>query len=232
MATGTPTYESRVWSLRAAKCAPHPILEKPEAGIWGGGLPPCQWVGSGWPGTLGGVGLAPAPQPPGPGSGPPPLLAGSLLLAVCSRSGAGRAPPKPPPLLVPLQALHKSSPTPPPQPTAHKSLSPRDLACPFHVPAAGAPPLPLLQTAACQTAPQAWLWSGLPAPPPGGARGHFKGERTALPPSLSPEWGLSQAINAPASLTIVLIPLPEQVGPTPGPLPARLGAFFLLSLDV
>lgn len=36
----------------------------------------------------------------------------------------------------------------------------------------------------------------------------------------------------PASLTIVLIPLPEQVGPTPSPLPARLGAFFLLSLDV
>lgn len=172
------------------------------------------------------------PQPPGPGSGPPPLLAGSLLLAGCFRLGAERAPPKPPPLLIPLQALHKSSPTPPQQPTAHKSLSPRDLACPFHVPAAGGPPLPPLQTAACQTAPQAWLWSGLLAPPPRGARGHFKGERTALPPPLSPEWGLNQAINAPASRTIVLIPLPEQVGPSPSPLLARLGAFFLLSLDV
>lgn len=138
----------------------------------------------------------PSPKPPGPGSGPPPLLAGSLLLVVCSRSGAGRAPLKPPPLLVPLQALHKSSPTPPhsPQPT---SRSPRGtLPVPFMFPLRGGPPLPLQQTAACQPAPQAWLWSGLLAPPPRGARGHFKGERTALPPSLSPEWGLSQAINA------------------------------------
>lgn len=69
-------------------------------------------------------------------------------------------------------------------------------------------------------------------PPTKGARGHFKGERTALPPSRSPEWGLSQAINALASRTIVLIPPPEQVGPTPSPLLAELGAFFLLSLDV
>ena len=42
----------------------------------------------------------------------------------------------------------------------------------------------------------------------------------------------SQAINALASRTIVLIPPPEQVGPTPSPLLAGLGAFFLLSLDV
>lgn len=111
-----PACESRVRRFRAATCAPHPTLEKPEASIWEGGLPPCQEVGSGWPRTLGGVRPAPSPQPPGPGSGPPPLLAGSLLLAVCSRSGAERAPLKPPPLLVPLQALHKSSPTPPPQP--------------------------------------------------------------------------------------------------------------------
>lgn len=50
-----------------------------------------------------------------------------------------------------------------------------------------------------------------------------------MPPSRSPEWGLRQAINGPASRTIVLIPPPEQVGPTPLPPPGPswgVGAFF------
>lgn len=184
-----------------------------------------------------GSGPSPAPaswprfRPSAPLGGQPPPV---CLFQVRSRAGAPS--PKPPPLPIPLLALHKSSPTPPhsPQPT---SRSPRGTwPVPFMFPlrggGCGGPPLPLPQTAACQTAPQAWLWSGLLAPPPRGARGHFKGERTALPPSWSPEWGLSQAINALASRTIVLIPPPEQVGPTPSPLLAGLGAFFLLSLDV
>lgn len=133
-------------------------------------------------------------RPSAPLGGQPPS---GCLLQVRSREGPPEAPSSPCP---PSDPAQKQPHAPPHSPTAHKSLSPRDLACPFHVPAAGGPPLPLLQTAACQTAPQAWLWSGLPAPPPGGVRGHFKGERTALPPSWSPEWGLSQAINArPAS---------------------------------
>lgn len=128
----------------------------------------------------------------------------------------GQEPPEAPSSPCPPSSPAQKQPHAPPQPTAHKSLSPRDLACPFHVPAAGAPPLPLPQTAACQTAPQAWLWSGLLAPPPRGARGHFKGERTALPPSLSPEWGLSQAINARPAQHCANSP-PEQVGPPPAP---------------
>lgn len=48
-----------------------------------------------------------------------------------------------------------------------------------------------------------------------------------MPPSPGPEWGLSQAVNARPAGTIVLIPLPEQVGPTPSPLPARPGGFLL-----
>ena len=150
-------------------------------------MPPCQGVGSG---------LSPAPRaswprfrPSAPLGGQPPS---GCLFQVGSREGPPEAPSSTRPPSSPAQKQSHA----PPQPTAHKSLSPRDLACPFHVPAAGGPPLPLPQTAACQTAPQAWLRSGLLAPPPRGARGHFKGERTALPPSPGPEWGLSQAINA------------------------------------
>lgn len=138
----------------------------------------------------------PSPKPPGPGSGPPPLLAGSLLLAVCSRSGAERAPPKPPPLLVPLQALHKSSPTPPhsPQPT---SSSPRGtLPVPFMFPLRGDLPfhcrrqLLVSQPLKHGCGPACW-------PPLQGGRGgtsRGKGQLCHLPRVLN--GGLSQAINA------------------------------------
>lgn len=180
-----------------------------------------------------GVGSCPSPpQPSGPGSGCPPHLAGSRLLAVSSRSGADSSPPKPPPLLVPLQVFHKSSPRPPrpPQPTAHKSLSHRTLPVPFMSPLWGTSPSSAADS--CLSDSPSSIAVLQPVAPLRGVKGHFKGERTALPPSPSPEWGLSQAINAQASSTIVLISFPEQVGPTPSPLPARLGAFFLLSLDV
>lgn len=111
-------------------------LENPEAWIWGGR--PASLPGGGvwlaqdpWWGAP-----APGPRPPGPGSGPPPFLAGSLLLAGCSRSGAER-PPRAPSSPHPPSSPAQKQPHAPPQPTAHKSLSPRDLACPFHVPAVG-----------------------------------------------------------------------------------------------
>lgn len=149
--------------------APHPTLEKPEARIWGGR-----------PASLprGGVWLSPA-EPPGPGSGPPPLLAGSLLLAVCSRSGAEGAPLKPPPLPVPLQALHKSSPTPPhsPQPT---SRSPRGtLPVPFMFPLRGTSP----STAAdsCSSAGPSSMAVVRPAGPPSkGAEGALQGGKDSF----------------------------------------------------
>lgn len=150
--------------------APHPTLEKPEARIWGGEtcLPAKGW---GLP--------VPSPKPPGPGSGPPPLLAGSLLLAVCSRSGAERAPLKPPPLLVPLQALHKGSPTPPhsPQPT---SRSPRGtLPVPFMFPLRGTSP----STAAdsCLSASPSSMAVVRPAGPPSkGAEGALQGGKDSF----------------------------------------------------
>lgn len=115
----------------------------------------------------------------------------------------------------------------PPQPTAHKSLSPRDLACPFHVPAAGGPPIPPAADSCLSEGPSSMALSGLLAPLSRGCGGHFKGERTALPPSPSPEWGLSQAINTGQP---PLCELPCRTG-RPPPLPG-LGAFFLLALDV
>lgn len=107
--------------------APHPTLEKPEARIWGGR-----------PASLprGGVWLSPARaswprvRPSAPlGRQPPP----GCLFQVGSRGGPPEAPSAPGPPSSPAQ----KQPHAPPQPTAHKSLSPRDLACPFHVPAAG-----------------------------------------------------------------------------------------------
>lgn len=120
----TPSRGSRV-------CPSHfsTALRKPKASIWGGG--PASVPGGGGP-------ARPQPQPPGPGSDPPPLLAGSLLLSVCSRSGAERGPlSQTPSSPHPPSSPAQKQPHAPPQPTAHKSLSPRDLACPFHVPAAG-----------------------------------------------------------------------------------------------
>lgn len=193
-----------------------------------GDLPPCQGVGPGWPGPSMGS-ACPQPQSPGPGSGPPPFLASSLLQALCSRSGAERPPPSPLLSSLPFKPCTKAAPRPPTahSPQAALPAGPRlALSCPRR----GGPP-PTAQTAACQPAPQAWLWSGLPAPPRG-ARGHFKGERTALPPSLNPEWGLSQAKTARPATPLCGFPFQSRLGPPPGPSRPGWGAFFLLSLDV
>lgn len=149
--------------------APHPTLEKPEARIWGGR-----------PASLprGGVWLSPARaswprvRPSAPlGRQPPP----GCLFQVGSRGG----PPKPPPLPVPLQALHKSSPTPPhsPQPTSH---SPRGtLPVPFMFPLRGTSP----STAAdsCSSAGPSSMAVVRPAGPPSkGAEGALQGGKDSF----------------------------------------------------
>lgn len=110
----------------------------------------------------------PQPQPPGPDSGPPPLLAGSLLLAVCSRSGAERPPQSPLLSSSPFKPCTKAAPRPP---TAHSPqvALPAGPCLSLSCSRCGEPPLPVPQTAACQPAPQAWLWSGLRGPLQGGA---------------------------------------------------------------
>lgn len=149
--------------------APHPTLEKPEARIWGGR-----------PASLprGGVWLSaaraswPRVRPSAPlGRQPPP----GCLFQVGSRGG----PPKPPPLPVPLQALHKSSPTPPhsPQPT---SRSPRGtLPVPFMFPLRGTSP----STAAdsCSSAGPSSMAVVRPAGPPSkGAEGALQGGKDSF----------------------------------------------------
>lgn len=165
-------------------------------------------------------------RPSAPLGGQPPS---GCLLQVRSREGPPEAPSSPCPPSGPAQKQPHAPPTAP-QPT---SRSPRGTwPVPFMFPLRGDLPFHCCRQLLVRRPLKHGCGPACRPPPPRGVRGHFKGERTALPPSWSPEWGLSQAINAQASLTIVLIPLPEQVGPTPSPLPARLGAFFLLSLDV
>lgn len=113
--------------MRAGSAPPTPCPGKtptlrPAFGV--GDMPPCRGRGGAWLAQDPGPGWSAAcPQPraswprfrpSAPLGGQPP--SGCLFQV--------RSPPKPPPLLVPLQALHKSSPTPPhsPQPT---SRSPR-----------------------------------------------------------------------------------------------------------
>lgn len=119
---------------------PGPSLGKPEALIWDGG--PASLPG-------GGVCLSPAPVA-WPRFRPSALLGGQppsdCLFQVRNREAPPKAPSSPHPPSSPAQ----KQPHAPPQPTAHKSLSPRDLACPFHVPAAG--DLPFHCTDSCLSA--------------------------------------------------------------------------------
>lgn len=160
-ALSQPTFEV-CWGLQ---CPTKSTLRKSEGSPWGGGQCPCQGVGSG---------LCPA-LCPWPRFRPPPLLAGSLLVAVCLRSGAER-PPAAPSSPCPPSSSAQKQPTPPhsPQPT---NRSPRGTwPVPFMFPLQGDLPFPLLQTAACQRAPQAWLCPACWPPFQGGVGGTSRGK--------------------------------------------------------
>lgn len=151
---------------RRPQPTPRASLENPEAWIWGGR--PASLPG-------GGVWLAQDPWwgPPAPGPGRlaqvqalrPSWRAASSWPAVPGQEQSG--PPEPPPLLIPLQALHKSSPTPPhsPQPT---SRSPRGtLPVPFMFPLWGTSPSSAADS--CLSAgPSSMAVVRPAAPPPGG----------------------------------------------------------------